>query len=399
MNWNEITNTLPVTSASITYIAVKADDPNTVWVTFGGYGSQNIFETTDAGETWSDISGVLPSVPTMCVVQNKFVPDSIQLYLGTDAGVYYKNGNADWVLYSQGLPNVVVTELEIYYNSEDVGQSKLRAATYGRGLWESSIVNVGGNIPIADFDASSTTIQESEMVSFIDESLFSPLSWLWKFEGGVPDTSIVQNPSVIYDSIGLFSVSLTVTNAQGSNLLTKGGFIKVSGKLPVAAFTADSLSGEAPLEVQFIDESQGADHWYWDFGDGYYSEEQNPRHTFQEGAFNIQQVAWNKYGSDTLLVEGMIVVIPSDIPDTWRERLVVYPNPADRLVSIKLNGIEEDVDMISLIDLSGKIILQQSVVKDPDYIYTFDVVSLPAGSYVVRIQGYHKMVVLQLIVE
>jgi hypothetical protein len=57
------------------------------------------------------------------------------LYIGTDAGVYYINdGLSDWVPYKLGLPNVIVDELEIHY-----GVKKIRAATYGRGIWEAPL--------------------------------------------------------------------------------------------------------------------------------------------------------------------------------------------------------------------------------------------------------------------
>ena len=53
------------------------------------------------------------------------------MYVGMDLGIYYKdNSMADWVLYSDSLPNVEITELEIHYSSTDCN-SKLYASTYG----------------------------------------------------------------------------------------------------------------------------------------------------------------------------------------------------------------------------------------------------------------------------
>ncbi|HLP17350.1 MAG TPA: sialidase family protein, partial [Bacteroidota bacterium] len=97
--WTDITGTLPVASASITYLAVKADDPQTVWVTFGGFFDGNkVFESTNGGTTWTSISGTLPNVPVLCIVQNTR-PATTQLFIGTDAGVYAKDGTNDWILY------------------------------------------------------------------------------------------------------------------------------------------------------------------------------------------------------------------------------------------------------------------------------------------------------------
>ena len=140
-SWTDITGTLP-TGNSITYLAVKADDPNTVWVTFGGYGAAQIYESTNAGSTWTNISAGLPNIPAMCVVQNKLSTSNTELYIGTDVGVYVKIGTDNWTAFNTGLPNVVVSELDIYYNGEN---SRLRAATFGRGLWESDLWDVGNN--------------------------------------------------------------------------------------------------------------------------------------------------------------------------------------------------------------------------------------------------------------
>lgn len=135
-NWSSIT--LPATSTSVTYIAVHPTDPNTVWITYGGYTSdQKVYESIDGGVTWNSISSGLPNLPVMSVVHYKRATDRNVLFVGTDLGVYVKDGANDWASYSTGLPSVVVTELEIYYNPS--GTDKLRAGTYGRGLWETEI--------------------------------------------------------------------------------------------------------------------------------------------------------------------------------------------------------------------------------------------------------------------
>ena len=133
-NWSAVT--LPTTATSVTYIAVKNTDPNTLWITYGGYSSgSKVYQSTDGGANWTNISTGLPNLPVLCVVYDKSVVDQTTLFVGTDAGVYVKYGTNDWEPYSTGLPNVVVTELEILYGATD----KLRAGTFGRGLWETPI--------------------------------------------------------------------------------------------------------------------------------------------------------------------------------------------------------------------------------------------------------------------
>jgi photosystem II stability/assembly factor-like uncharacterized protein len=139
-NWNDITGTLPTGTNNITYIAVHATNPQIVWVTMGGYNSSKVFKSTNGGTSWTDISAGLPSIPIFTIVQDKEITDNDFLYVGTDVGVYYKYGNDNWIEFNDGLPNVMVTELEIFY-AIDHNNSKLRAATFGRGLWETPLLN------------------------------------------------------------------------------------------------------------------------------------------------------------------------------------------------------------------------------------------------------------------
>ncbi len=65
-------------------------------------------------------------------------------------------------------------------------------------------------------------------VQFTDLSTNTPTSWSWTFQGGTPATSTVKNPSVTYATAGTYSVSLTATNAGGSDSETKTAYITVN---------------------------------------------------------------------------------------------------------------------------------------------------------------------------
>ncbi len=94
--------------------------------------------------------------------------------------------------------------------------------------------------PVAAFTVADTIICAGVTLDFIDESS-SPLSWLWTFEGGDPETSIEQNPTgIAYPNSGTFNVNLEVTNPVGSDLLTKNDYITVNA-IPDAP-TGESMS-------------------------------------------------------------------------------------------------------------------------------------------------------------
>lgn len=132
--WTDVSAGLPVASNYLTDAAVHSYAPGIVYVTFSGYNSgEKVYMSCDGGGSWSNISGTLPNMPVNTIVHQK---TNNGLYIGTDAGVYYRNDHlTDWVPYKWGLPNVIVDDLEIHY-----GANKIRAATYGRGVWQASLL-------------------------------------------------------------------------------------------------------------------------------------------------------------------------------------------------------------------------------------------------------------------
>ncbi|MDF3028057.1 MAG: Thermitase [Fluviicola sp.] len=85
------------------------------------------------------------------------------------------------------------------------------------------------NPPVADFSANFTAISAGGSVLFTNLSTYNPTSWNWTFTGGTPASFNGQNPpSITYNTPGTYNVSLTVTNANGTDTETKNGYITVS---------------------------------------------------------------------------------------------------------------------------------------------------------------------------
>lgn len=137
--WENIKPGLP--NINITYAAFDPLDENTIWVTFSGYTSgSKVYRSTDAGETWENMSMNLPNLPVNCVEIERSSAGGV--YVGTDVGVYYWDRTlTEWEPYMTGLPNVIVSELKVHDEA-----NMIRAATFGRGIWESetrNFINVG----------------------------------------------------------------------------------------------------------------------------------------------------------------------------------------------------------------------------------------------------------------
>ncbi|MCF8365045.1 MAG: T9SS type A sorting domain-containing protein [Bacteroidales bacterium] len=133
-NWVIISNSLP--NLGITEMCISSSDAGRFYVTLGGFtDGVKVFSSGDYGDTWENISMNLPNVPATCIVYEDGSDDAV--YVGTDLGVFYHNNAIDqWIDFGLGLPNVVLGELEIHY-----GSGKLRAGTYGRGLWETALMD------------------------------------------------------------------------------------------------------------------------------------------------------------------------------------------------------------------------------------------------------------------
>lgn len=270
-SWSEITGTLPVGSSDITYISVKDDDPSTIWVSMGNYNSHGVYESTDGGSTWTNISTGLPSIPVMCVIQNKQNTADVELYAGTDVGVYVKVGSANWTAFNTNLPNVVVTELDIYYNSGNPNLSRLRAATYGRGVWESELYSDPNSPPSADFSVDNASPVVGATVNFTDMSLYTPTNWFWSFDPatvtyveGTSSTS--QNPKVQFTSTGSYEVSLYAENANGNDTEVKLNYITVSSGSP--SYCTASGGGDeyiSGVEIGSISNTGTSDDDYADY--------------------------------------------------------------------------------------------------------------------------------------
>lgn len=81
---------------------------------------------------------------------------------------------------------------------------------------------------VADFYASQTSGCAPLTVNFFDNSTGSPSTFIWDFfNGATPSTSTSQNPTVVYNAQGTYTVKLTVYNGGNSDVMVKTGYITI----------------------------------------------------------------------------------------------------------------------------------------------------------------------------
>ncbi|MFI5187072.1 MAG: PKD domain-containing protein [Chitinophagales bacterium] len=136
---------------------------------------------------------------------------------------------------------------------------------------------------ITDFKTPAT-ICIGQTVNFQNNSSPSPVSSSWTFSDGTTSSQI--NPVKTFLTGGTYQVKLINNYGNCSDSITKT--ITVISSPTIDFTTNDSTACSAPFTVQFTDKSIGASTWFWDFGDGTTSTQQNPSHTYTNpGLYDI----------------------------------------------------------------------------------------------------------------
>lgn len=170
----------------------------------------------------------------------------------------------------------------------------------------------------AGFAASATTGAVPFFVAFTDQSQFAPQYWQWDMDGDGVTDSILQHPTYVYGSAGVYSVTLVVSNNFGAgsgasyDVLTRTNFIVAFAPV-VADFTVDRQRVMTNEPVQFTDLSQNDPQgWYWDFdGDGSVdSTNRSPAHAYgTPGYKTVRLTVSNAFGGDSVTRARLITVV------------------------------------------------------------------------------------------
>jgi PKD repeat protein len=154
--------------------------------------------------------------------------------------------------------------------------------------------------PVANFTVSPATGTAGQTTTFTNTSTGSGNTYSWNFgDGSAASTS--ASPTHVYATQGTYSVTLTATNAGGSNAKTVSYVVNAATTTgPVADFTASPTTGTAGQSTTFTNSSTGTGNTYtWDFGDGSTSTAVSPTHTYATAnTYTVKLIATNSGGSN-----------------------------------------------------------------------------------------------------
>lgn len=159
----------PLPNRFVTDIATDNSNPNRAVVVFSGFEANtpttlgHVFQTTDRGNAWTNISGNLPDVPVTSVALDP--NNSSRLWIGTDIGVFQtSDGGATWLPLANGLPKVAVFMLR-YHNAT----GNLIAATHGRGVYR--LRTLTGATSVSGASYLGTNVARDSIVSVFGVNL------------------------------------------------------------------------------------------------------------------------------------------------------------------------------------------------------------------------------------
>src|ERR1017187_9303879 len=166
----------------VTQITVDPQEPLTAWA--AGSGGL-VSRTTDGGATWTNLSTGLPNLTVNDLLLDPDIANTI--YAATDVGVYRTvDGGQSWLPLGSGLPNVIVNSIRL-----DRPTRILRAATYGRGMWDLAVpisgqvaITIASSIPGAYFSLEDGSTHQAPVSFYWYTGAQHTVTWL-SFPTGV----------------------------------------------------------------------------------------------------------------------------------------------------------------------------------------------------------------------
>lgn len=214
VSWNTIT--LPAGNSRRAVMAINPQNENELWIAYtGGSNGNKVYKTSNGGTSWTNLTSSLLNNESIHSIVHVAGTDG-GIYVGTNNAVFYRNNSTSWVIDNTGLPTYMSTNiLRPFYRD-----GKIRMASYGKGIWESSF-NEQPSEPICRImvdKLQQTVFCSIDSFYFEDYSFLNHqgASWSWSFPTGLPASSTERNPSVFFATEGLHLAVLTISDQFGN---------------------------------------------------------------------------------------------------------------------------------------------------------------------------------------
>lgn len=361
----------------------------------------SVYKSTDKGASWNNISGTLPNIYLNTIVYDKNTPEG--LYVGTETGIFYKDSSmSDWIAFNTGLPTVDVRELEIFYDASNPGNNRLKAATYGRGLWESDLYSFFAVNPLNQDVAytEGTTNFIITASSSLTWTASSDASWCSVPSGGTGSDTLTatysENPFI---TTRIANITLTPAGQPSQNVtVTQAGVAPILNVTPLnqdVSETAGNTSFIVTSNTNWNAESDAP--WCTVTGSGTGNDTIVANYTKNNDY--TQRIA-----NISVTVSGLspqVVTVTQDAStvstgDLSGEEIRIFPNPSKGVFNIVTPREKKLTFEVTVRDINGQIILQKNYSGATEYI--LDLSYTPQGSYHLIIKTDHNVSVKKLVI-
>lgn len=407
--------TLASTSGTINDIAVDPNDENrVVVVTSFGY----VYESTNAGASWTRIDAGLPGSPVKTAVLDRSSDNGI--YVAIDGAVYFRSDAVgSWTTFSANLPKMNITELDLYYGVP--GESKIRVGTYGRGLWESPLYDDTEDVGGAGTLTCATTVDTYPYSQSFDanfgnwvQSASDDFDWR-RQSGGTPSsgtgpsgatdgshyiymetsnpnypskTAILNSPC--FDFSDLVEPQITFSyHMLGSNVGTINLQASTDGTTWTTVWTRSGSQGSAWLNAT-VDLSS------------YASSVAKFRFFGTSGTSWQGDICIDKINVTDAIPGGEAgaAFSSTESADEWSiEKVSVFPNPTSAMIYIQVPTNGEQIDL-SLTDLAGNIISTTTFgTNEGINLLKISTDDVAAGTYILFIKKGESVLTEKIIVQ
>ncbi|MEM6347276.1 MAG: PKD domain-containing protein, partial [Bacteroidota bacterium] len=268
---------------------------------------------------------------------------------------------------------------------------------FGNSLYIDNINIESVAPPSAGFGLDPIVVCEGETIVVSDSSSGDDLAYNWDFgPGATPATANTAGPhNVSYTGAGSKSISLTVSNAVGSNTLSQNIMVE---PLPVASFNTATDNGNA---FSFTSTATGSPTSYqWSFGDDSTSTEMDPKHTYQNnGKYTVSLIVTNNCGSDTITQDLEISTVGIE-DELTGVSISITPNPSNGEFGVWFKGDRQGDLTLDLLDIKGRALQAKSVFfAGGEFQQEFHASNLAKGVYILRITMEQESVYRRIVIQ
>jgi PKD repeat protein len=306
------------------------------------------------------------------------------------------NANSYLWLFGDGQSSTAAAPVHTYPGAGDFSVTLIAANACGVDTIV-QVLSIVGQAPLPIIAIADTTgCVPFALIYSANYAGGEPTAWQWAFPGGEPAESTDPNPVVVYNEPGVYSASLTMSNAFGENTAVAEGLVVVEA-FPMAEFSAEI----AGLSLNITSVAQGDDWTYfWDFGDGNSSTDVTPSHTYAEGgAYTVELTVGNNCGRASAWLE-VEAIATSLIDESWLESLRVFPNPNRGQFTIALEGQPANELYLGLLNVIGQRLYEyRDSFHAGVWQHSLNLAHLPAGVYVLEIRAGERRAYRRVVVE